>query len=553
MLALAVTPAVVFSIADGVSRYHGLIEERSGAFLDAAVVDAQATRDVIVGLRAVATTITLDPDVEAFREPECSSILSRVVAANPLFRLAVAVDAGGDVRCAAGPVAEEVNFSSDPAFRAMSVEPAFRLAVRNPGRVTGEEVVIGAAPLMVEGRFAGVVSISVAARSLRFLAQTSGDAAERRPFRAIVGAGGAILLDTEGGDAAGTWLPGGDLAGRLSLESGRFVAPSVDGVERFYAVSPFVSGQAWLIAGSDETALRAAATLRVLPAMVTPLIMLAIAVGVAYFALDRLVLKHIVHLSDLTRAYGRGRLELRPKLAGNTPQEIASLADTLGAMAEALAERQRELQLSAETNRVLLLEVYHRVRNNLQMVASLVNLQMRRAGIEPERLALERIHARIHSLALVHEKLHASDVVDQLDLAQLLGDVVRSIVEPASQGARLRLSLALDARREAAERATPLALFLSEAVVNAVKHAGGAAGAPEVSVTLRAEPDGALTLTVANDVAAEGAPTQKPSLGSRLMEGFARQLRATLTQGRDGARYVVILQAPGDAAAAPTT
>ncbi len=554
MLAFAMMPAVIFSIAEGISRHHQLTEERNEAFFGAAVVDAQATRDVFVGLRAVATTIALDPDVAAFREPACSGILGRAVAANPLFRLAVAIDAEGSVRCASRPVEPGTSFASDPGFRAIASDPDFGLDVRGAGRVTGEEVVIGAAPLLAEGGFGGVVSISVAASSLRFLVRTGGDATERRPFRAILARDGTVLLDTENHDRAGAWLPRADIAPRLGFVPDSFTAESVDGSERFYSVSPFVRGKAWLIAASDERALLDDATLRVLPAMVTPLIVLAIAVGVAYVALDRLVLRHIVYLSRLTRAYGRGRLDLKPRLEDGAPQEIARLAATLGAMAGSLAERQRELRASAETNRVLLLEVYHRVRNNLQMVASLLNLQAQRGGAGPELRALDRTRDRIHSLALVHERLYESGAVDRLDLARLLGDVARAVLGPGGRGAGLRLSLDLDPRTEAPARATPLALFLNEAMVNAVGLAGPPDGPPdgaaEVRVALRAGPGGALTLTVASDAGPRSAPAQDEALESRLMERFAHQLRARLTRGREGARRVVTLEIPPAAAIA---
>lgn len=579
MLAFAVMPAVIFSIADGVWRFRVVAMERNAAFLNSAVVDAQATRDVFVGLQAVVRTLTQDPDVALFREPQCSASLARAVAANPYYSLAIAVDATGRPRCASRRLPEDLEFSPDAALQEMAAAPAFMFGVRDAGRVSGREVLIGSAPLMVGGVFDGVVAVSVDAASLRFLASVDEASPGLRPLRAIVAGDGSLLLNAAAGPGADGWLPASGLEERLGEAAAGFSATSRDGSERSYALSPFVRDRAWLLAGSERSVFFDEATLRAAPVIAAPLIMLAIAVGVAYFSLDRLVVRHLVYLARLTRAYGRGRLNLRPQLPDTAPRELASLADSLGAMAESLDRRQRDLRESAETNKGLVLEVYHRVRNNLQMVTSLLNLQLRHAARDHEYAALERVRARIQSLALVHEKLYESGVINRLDLAHLLSHVAQSVIEAryGAQAPRPSLTTDLDSFVDSPERATPLALFLSEALLDALTCAIAARDKPHLRVSLRVGEHGELTLRVETVLGAGGAskPGATPApvasapgpgegqgarvadpggaaalLGAQLMNGFARQVRGKLVVERDGCRYraELVMGDEGDAA-----
>ncbi len=550
MLAFAVMPAVIFSIADGVRRYHRVVAERDAAFFQSASVEAQGARDAFVALQTAAQILSVNPDVADFSQPFCDAALGRAARSEPSFQLVVALDAAGSIRCSSVDLPGEASLADDPDFQRMAADPRFALSVRAHGRITGQEVLVGAAPILRgEGdaaTFAGVVSISVNVASLRFLASQGQDAAAR-PLRAVVNARGEALVNTGAyGDAEG-WLPAEGLPDNLGPETRTFVSQSLDGETRVYGVAPFVRDRAWLLAGGERSAVTDDAVLRSMPAIVAPLLMLAIAVGVAYFALDQLVVRHLVYLSRLARAYGRGKFDLRPKAAETAPQEIASLAESMTAMAENLAVREGELRESAETNRVLLMEVYHRVRNNLQLIESLLNLQMRRAGGAAERLTLERARLRVHSLALVHEKLYEADTVDRLDLGALLEAIARTLVETgaprAAKGAGMRVRLSADVAPavESPERATPLALFANEALLNAMENAAHPSGEAEIALSFRAGPHGAFTLRIENDAVSAAADAAEGALGGKLMEGFARQLRATLTTGRRGDRYVVEL------------
>jgi two-component sensor histidine kinase len=321
----------------------------------------------------------------------------------------------------------------------------------------------------------------------------------------------------------------------------RFYSDPPDAPGLLVAVTPLISERLDLVDAIPIAELEAQAFHSALPRMVAPLAVLAVALVAAYVAMDRLVLRHLLHLARITRAFGRGRLTVRPNLPADAPREIAALADDLAATADVLQTRQTELEAAVKANRLLLMEVYHRVKNNLQMVGSFVSLQARRARDPASRAALEPIRARVHAMSLVHEMLYRSADLETVSLDGLLAEVARSIVNAGAPPPELTLDL--DPRVETQERAIPFALFVNECVTNAVRHAAPQ-GRREVRLSLRALDDGGLELSVENDAPEPDEDAPEDGLGSRLIVAFARQIRGELRTEREGGVYRVTLLAP---------
>lgn len=416
LLCLAIMPAVILSVADALRRYTSIVRERDAAFVATAQQDAQATRDTLLEVRAALRATAANPAVSTFDLEACEAHLRQIVAANPIYQLAVVVDTTGAVRCASRAMPPDIDFADDAGLARFFAEPGFDIAVRTVGRVSGEEALIASMPIDRDQTVVGVLSLSVSVAALRYFEAVS--AADGTSKRAIVDAEGSVLLDISTAGAE-RWLPR-DTAWPASFgrEAAVTIAESADGIRRVFGVSPFLADRVWLVAAADTGALYDEAVLRVLPAMVAPLLMLALALAVSWVAVDRLMIRHLDYLSRLARAYGRGRLDLRPRVDDTATAEIASLFSGISKMADQLAARERELRQSAETNRILLFEVCHRVRNNLQMIVSLLNMQMRHADSEGARAALREIRDRVHSLALEQEKLHEAHITDSMDPEQ---------------------------------------------------------------------------------------------------------------------------------------
>ena len=197
------------------------------------------------------------------------------------------------------------------------------------------------------------------------------------------------------------------------------------------------------------------------------------------------------------------------------------------------AAADQKLKESIREKEALLREIHHRVKNNLQVMSSLLGLQARSVPQEPARQALEDSQGRIHSMALIHEMLCGSPDFARIDLAdytrQLLAYRLRAQkVDPKN----IRVASSLDTVYLDLDRAVPFGIIANELFTNSLRHAFPEGRSGEVRVTLRILPDESVQLSIQDD--GVGLPAgfdwlTTGSLGFRLVRMLAEQLRATLT------------------------
>lgn len=206
------------------------------------------------------------------------------------------------------------------------------------------------------------------------------------------------------------------------------------------------------------------------------------------------------------------------------PPGIAELSSDLDELAALMAEREA-------VRLALAREVHHRVKNNLQIVTSLLNMQANRIENPIAREALGQTRARIGALALIHRILYEKEddgSQGTLDISVLFHELCaefnlwhRQRSEIAFTCEALSFAVPLDS-------AMPLALFAVEAVTNAYAYAfpGGRSG----SVLLRftADPDGEAVLSVTDNGIGFDDTKNDQSMGRQLMNGFAHQLGGTM-------------------------
>lgn len=548
ILGLAVAPAGLIAALDGVRTYRDAVGAAQSAHMNDAILASQNERDAFVGIRYSLEAIASTPAVRLFDSAECSATLVDWVREFPTYANATVIDTNGHVRCATSPSGLGVDVSDRPWHATFLETPRFGVTALDYGRVTHDRVILAFAPIWGDGKLVGNVAVSV--RSALLEAITSSPDAQTIPRRvAFVDESGSVMLGDLADSAKGYkgWLPpGGMLATRLGARPEIFTFEREGRATLVMATAPIIDGRVWMVAAAAPEDVYAGVLARAAAPMAAPILMWLLAIAVAYFAVDRLVVRRLIYLARITRAYGRGKLALRPRTTENAPREVAMLAEDLAEMAARIEAREEELRDAAEAKRVLLMEVYHRVKNNLQMIVSLLSLQERRAVTDAERDTISRIRSRIHSLALVHQKIYATGDLRRVRLDALVSDILGHLENSyrgwsSDDAPELRSRLAPVA--ETAERATPVAQFLNEAVTNALKYAASADGRPAIDVTLDAGEDGSFELAIANDVTGPVEP-RTAALGTRLMAGFARQIDATVTETEDAGRYVIRLHAP---------
>jgi len=205
---------------------------------------------------------------------------------------------------------------------------------------------------------------------------------------------------------------------------------------------------------------------------------------------------------------------------------------------------EERIQASLREKEVLLKEIHHRVKNNLQVISSLVDLQADVLGDAALRGVFADLRDRVRSMALVHERLYQSESLARVDFAEYARSLL-SYLWRAHTGSQagIRLKLNLQPVSLSVETAVPCGLILNELAANAIKHAFRGRSDGEVTVTLHASPEGRVRLCVSDN--GVGLPSgldwrQSPSMGLGLVRMLAGQLNGTLEAGLGGGTHFEI-------------
>jgi two-component sensor histidine kinase len=184
-----------------------------------------------------------------------------------------------------------------------------------------------------------------------------------------------------------------------------------------------------------------------------------------------------------------------------------------------LAKQALEIQVAQKE--LLLKEVNHRVKNSLQVIASLLQLEIAQLGNTEAATAMQEAAGRVTAIAAVHERLYSGADLSTVPLDTFLGDLCRDLGRALGCS---EIELDLVPTKVPTDMAVPLALMVNELVTNAIKHGGGGC-----RIVLRSESVNVLKLTVAD--AGQGPSPDRPQqrgMGSRILHGLARQLGATI-------------------------
>jgi two-component sensor histidine kinase len=194
------------------------------------------------------------------------------------------------------------------------------------------------------------------------------------------------------------------------------------------------------------------------------------------------------------------------------------------------ATQERDRQIA---DRELYLEEFdHRVKNNFALVASLLEIQRRRAGEGETAQALGSALSRVESIARAHRHLYrGSGTPDSVDMAAYLGELCGALSDALFLRGAITLDCSSDHAALPRDRAVSIGLIVNELVTNAAKHAFPDRDTGTITVRFAAAEPG-WVLTVADDGAGMSAETRtrgrEGGLGQRLIDGFARQARGTL-------------------------
>lgn len=520
------------AVADlSVARYGGLFEASqrmlSAACADESVEGAAAGEPSAVG--------------------RCESYLSKLLAAYPdQYSTAFVTDGQGIGRCATAPAGLGMSFADRDFFQ--KVRSSTRIVVGDTivSRIAPKPIVPIALPVTRDGAFVGMCALGI---TLKALAETAAQV-EGPPgiAVAVVDRSGAAIA----GDAqAMRRLP---VPARFAevLSGGRLAFADMGQDAAFYEfhVRP-VGGSALFVVVSAPSpegwVLLSAPWTRFLLVVLSVIVVLV----VIWFGADRWCVRPLRYIQDFADKVARGEnIMLAPPHPWSP--EMASVGAGVTAMAEAITSREAALRANVEQRDHMLREIHHRVKNNLQMISSLLNLQAGEIRSPRIRRFFGDAQNRVLTLSILHRHLYERSSWSLVDFQQFISDLVRQISvgrTPAGRQAP-RYHIRAPIMAVGPDTAIPIGLIVTEAVSIALSHDFSRSPTPEIRIETSEQGDEVQLVIEDNGMARDdGAPVPEGRGGFALtlIRGLAMQLGGEVTIERKpagGNRVVVTFPTP---------
>ena len=534
-LALALAPVLILGAIEAALAFHRQAEDSRASLVAAAERSAGAARARIESAQVLLET--LGPGSVGF---ECAQRLAEVAVRIPGYENLIRFDAAGRVACSAADTPADPERASRPWFQQLA-GGAPMAVTRTPGvDYASTPSILAAAPVIAaDGRFDGVLAAVLSDNSLR----------PDQSDPSLPPGSEVAVVDAQGHDLSASnpsHLPASfdtRLSGPGRANPQLWLARDRSGQRRLLAAAPLAGGEVFAVLSAPAPGILSWAWVNPVSTLALPLLAFALALTAVLLVAEREVVGWIAYLQRVAAIYARGRFSVRPVRAGRAPPEIRDLAETLDTMAAAIVARDAALNEHLAQKDAMLREIHHRVKNNLQVISSLLNLQQRALSDPAARAAMSDTRQRIGALALIYRALYQGPDLRRVDLREFLEELIGQLV--AVEGGLetpVRTELACDPLVIDPDRLAPLALFAVEAISNARKHGLCADGRLCVALTVRG---GTAVMTITDTGQPGQVSKMGPGVGRTLMTAFARQLRGEVSfRGQPGGGLMVRLEFP---------
>ncbi len=534
-LAVALLPVLLLSAVQAGLEFRHEIRAQRSALIDAALRSGASARARIESAQVLLQT--LGPGSVGL---ECAQRLAEVAARIPGYENLMRFDAFGRVACSAASTPADPGRAGRPWFVQLSQGAPVVISLAPGAAYASQPSVLAASPVRDDaGHVVGALAAVLSLESLR--PDAAGASLPSGSQVAVTDKQGHLLSATD------ISVFPTDVGGRLArARPGASLLWSQNdrrGARRLFAAAPLVGDQMFVLLSAPTEGLVSWAWLNPVSAVALPVLAFSLSLLTVLFVAEREVVRWIAYLRRIAVLYTRGRYTVRPVRAERAPPEIHDLADTLSAMADAIAARDEELTRHLAQKDAMLREIHHRVKNNLQVISSLLNLQQRTLNDPAARAAVSDTRQRIAALALVYRALYQSPDMRKVDLRDFLEELIGQLVM-SEAGQMVRTDLACDPLVMDPDLLAPLALFAVEAISNARKHGLAEGGRLGVSFVVSGE----KAELVISDTGVPGRVSRVgPGVGRTLMTAFARQLRGEVkfeTAAGGGLRTSLVFPTP---------
>lgn len=528
ILALAMLPLLVFSV------WRSYTDFTRDQDLSRKNVDLTARLALNETVNSFDTTKSFLSFTSVFlEESNCRSDMKRITAAYPRFYNIIHADRHGAVKCSANPVRSNM-IQNQAIVSKLSESVPFTASILSLPSQNGEpeRVIATAHSLYKDGQ---MTDVFVAVEDMDFLLGLLEKSKITKESE-------LALFDKSGEVLGGQWR-GGDLqsiARVLPSKNFDIRLATHDDEGRALLVLPTPADGIYLAIATEKSGYMSGGNFNPLIYAAIPLLAWLFGFLAIWLSTDQLILTHIRRMRRATLDFAKGDRNARVGTLNNPPASILALGKNFDEMADRIIEREATIGDSLAEKETLLREIHHRVKNNLQIIISLLNMQERKLKDKEGLAAIVETRSRINAIALVHKGLYESKDLRYVNMEKFLDRLLPELsIALGLKARRIKVIGSVECELMEADTATPVALFIVEAITNSVKHGVDGGGA----ITIKISQCGPKVTASVSDNGGVNAQTPKTTggMGTKLMRGFARQLGGTLTKTPSQDGYEVAL------------
>ncbi|WP_417210680.1 sensor histidine kinase [Antarctobacter sp.] len=534
LIAVYQTQAVIDS-ARLQSRASLMSQIRSGATSERELIE-----------NALAASNGLAVLIAKLGEDNCEDILRGFVDGNENYIFAGFVRSSGWLACSS--TGDTMDLSErDTVRRAMERDGTSVQVVQN-GAVTGRSIVIVTQPVRDDDdEIVGFVSLSIPHATVLSKLEDSGSEGGLRI--AAIDIEGDLIAASLGLDAAEDFLPRDiPLADLVQSRNETFQAPSGTGENRYYAVTPMLEGKVMLVGSWPLSSVPGTDTdVQSWIAIALPVLMWIAGVGVALFGIQRLVIRHVAQLRSAMRRFALGERAGTTLELTDPPAELEEAQRAFNRMALLITEGELRREQDLKDKEVLLREVHHRVKNNLQLIASIMNMQARELETEEAKHVVSELQRRVRGMAVLHRALYNTPTSTTVDAAALVRAVVRDVQDLVGPKMAPEIDTVLEQIALYPDQAIPLSLFVAETLNNTITQACRRDTGNRIGVNLTAADDGDICLIIDSPPMTDTgtAPAERlDGMGRKMITAFLLQMGGTMETSTEKGRYRTMVRFP---------
>ena len=513
VLAMALLPLLLFTIWRSFDEYNHKVEDRTVIVEDAAlrtVAEIVNTLDTTKAILKMASqTVTVE---------NCQTELARITDNFSIIYNMVLADTNAKPICSAIPVRTQTPIKT--ALSSLTSENDFNIDIHEFGLSQSgpKNVVITSLGVFLNNELQYILRSGADLNRISSLSTKSKLLDDIHV--SIFSGSGDFLIGEES-------LPTEVIQGWATkvIENGRHqtIYQNQLGARRDVTIIPTSEAELFVAINAPQASLMNLNKVHPISSALVPLLAWVFAFGAIWLATNKLLIGHLMPMNLAAKKFAKGDYSARVGALQDAPAQIQDLADTIDVMAERISERDQKLTESLFEKETLLREIHHRVKNNLQIIISLLNMQNRKLNDPTYTEAISETRNRINAIALVHKALYESDDIREVEMTPFLRQLISQLGRSLKvEQKRISVGVDINCAPRDADRATTIAMFIVEAMTNCVKHGVPAGGHIDIEVKdLKSE----TVVYVEDNGVKEGSNAgMKKGTGDRLMVGFARQL-----------------------------